>query len=64
MIDSSARFVGLVESGDAQGQAAEAVVPSGKIQTRREMVSLGIALKHERPAAIRLAGRNGQDARD
>jgi hypothetical protein len=24
----------------------------------------GIALKYERPAAIRLAGRNGQDARD
>jgi hypothetical protein len=32
MIDSSARFVGLVESGDAQGHAAEAVVPPGKIQ--------------------------------
>jgi hypothetical protein len=38
-------------------------VPSGKIQ-KREMVSQGIALKQERPAAIRLAGQNGQGARD
>jgi hypothetical protein len=47
-----------------QGHAAEAVVSSGKIQKRREMVSRRIALKHERPAAIRLAGQNGQGARD
>jgi hypothetical protein len=64
MIDSSAGFVRLVGTGDAQGHAAEAAVPSGKIQKRRGMVSLGIALKHERPAAIRLAGQNGQGARD
>jgi hypothetical protein len=46
-----------------EGHAAEAVVSSSTIQIR-ETVSQGIALKPERPAAIRLAGRNGQGARD
>jgi len=64
MIDSCAGFVRLIETDDAQGHKAEAVMSLGSVLKKRETVPEGIAPEQERPAAIRLAGRNGQGARD
>jgi hypothetical protein len=64
MIDSRASFVRLIETDDAQGHKAEAVMPLGLILKNGKRFPEGIVPKQERPAAIRLAGRNGQSARD
>jgi hypothetical protein len=39
MIDSRASFVRLIETDDAQGHKAEAVMPLGLILKKRETVS-------------------------
>jgi hypothetical protein len=62
MIVREPALAGPIETGDAQGRAAEAVV-SGKIRTSGKWFPEGSRSK-ERPAAIRLAGLNGQGARD